>query len=57
MLNAVLAAVGALLIGLIAGYVIRVVHAKTLLGSAEESAKRIIADAKREAEAKKKEGE
>ena len=47
---------GGLLLGLIAGYFLKMVIAKFQVGSAESTAKKILSDAKREAETKRKEG-
>jgi len=46
----------ALLVGLIVGFTVRVIYAKSKINSAEGEAKKIIAEAKRMAEAEKKEG-
>ncbi|MDD5132349.1 MAG: ribonuclease Y [bacterium] len=46
----------ALLVGLVVGFLIRVIYAKSKVNTAENEAKKIVADAKRLAEAEKKEG-
>jgi ribonucrease Y len=55
-LSLLVVGLGALLLGLIAGYVIRLAIARLKVGSAETAAKKILEEAKREVETKKKEG-
>jgi len=56
MANIVLVALACLFLGILAGYILRFVYAKFQASSVEAQAKRIIDSARREAEAKKKEG-
>ena len=56
MIMAVLAGCAALLVGIILGFIMRVMYSRYQVGSAEKSAKRLIAEAKSESEMIRKEG-
>ncbi|MFH1783993.1 MAG: ribonuclease Y [bacterium] len=54
--NLIMLGFGGLFLGVVAGYAIRMIVGKFQIGSAESAAKKILAEASREAQTKKKEG-
>jgi len=52
----IVSGIGGILVGVIAGYVLRLLYARISLTNAEKLAKRILSEAEAKAEAKKKEG-